>query len=52
MKKYVATGHYIDERVEFDTREEAEKQIAKWIEEDKDEFPGEDTSNDYYIAVE
>ena len=50
--KYIATGKYIDLRLEFNTREEAEKQIDAWIEADKTEFPDEDTTNDYYIVEE
>lgn len=45
---YKVSGYYIVE-----TEEEAQALIDQWIEEDKKEFPGEDTSNDYYyIKIE
>lgn len=49
IKKYRLTGKYIDLELYFETREEAEEQMKEWIESDKKEFPGEDTSNDYFI---
>lgn len=45
---YKVSGYYIDNFVIVETEEEAEATINQWIEEDKKEFPGEDTSNDYY----
>lgn len=45
---YKVSGHYIDRFEIVETEEEAQAIINQWIEEDKKEFPGEDTSNDYY----
>ena len=49
MKKYIATGNLIDIAIEFATEQEAKEQIRRWVEEDKQEFPEEDTENEYYI---
>ena len=49
---YIVGGHYIDLSYTVDTEEEAQAIINEWIEGDKKEFPGEDTSNDYfYIEI-
>lgn len=50
-KKYIATGHYIDARLEFDTMEEAQKNIREWVESDKEEF-GYGNPTDYYVVIE
>lgn len=50
---YKVGGHYIDHYEIVETEEEAQAIIDEWIEEDKKEFAGEDTSNDYfYIEID
>ena len=52
MKKFIATGHFIDLEKEFDTREEAERQIDEWTHEDAEEFGGDpyDYQQDYFVT--
>ena len=52
MKKYILTGKFIDLELSFNTIEEAEKQLKEWLEEDKVEFPNQNTIDDYYIIEE
>ncbi len=49
--RYKVTGKDIDIVLTFYTREDAERQIRVWLENDREEF-GEANEDDYYIVEE